>query len=140
MSKLIKTTCNACHTEITLDFGNASYEEAHKLIEQMDKSNRECPGFHVEFGGWRKRWNLDKALDEAYSDEEKKDSAIPYFAFVRRKDGHLHKFEGYDAEQQLESYLHSLKETYQKGEVIHITEKNKLGEIITAEDYTIANL
>jgi hypothetical protein len=30
-----------------------------------------CPGYHVEMGGWRKLWNLDKAINEAFSEEEK---------------------------------------------------------------------
>ncbi|CDQ41869.1 hypothetical protein [Virgibacillus salexigens] len=71
MSRTVQTTCNNCGTEITLDFGNATYEEALVLIDKMDKSNRECPGWHVEIGGWKKRWNLDAAVKSAYANEER---------------------------------------------------------------------
>jgi hypothetical protein len=32
----------------------------------------ECPGFHVEVGGWRRYWQLDNAIKKAYRPEERK--------------------------------------------------------------------
>jgi hypothetical protein len=69
--KQVKTTCNKCKTEITLDFTGLSYEEAIRQVERLDNLPKECPGFHVEIGGWRKRWNMDEALRQAYPEQYK---------------------------------------------------------------------
>jgi|GEM_PF-2598423 len=71
MGKQIKTTCLKCKSEVTLDFGDANYSEALKLADQIDKRPMECPGFHVEVGGWKKYWQIVNAIDSAYSEEDK---------------------------------------------------------------------
>ena len=71
MERLVKSKCQKCGTVITLDFSDYNYVEAKKAIELMDKQARECPGMHVEIGGWKRRWQLEEALEKAYSEEEK---------------------------------------------------------------------
>jgi hypothetical protein len=66
MSTCVRTTCTKCGTEITLDFGDATKEQALEIAEKMDKQSRECPGWHVELSGWRRMWQLDDAIHRAY--------------------------------------------------------------------------
>lgn len=65
----IKTICTICQTEVTLDFSDLSYEQAKKGILSLDRQARECPGYHVELGGWRKFWQLDDCLKRVYPNE-----------------------------------------------------------------------
>lgn len=71
MARQLKTTCLKCNSEITLDFGDADYSQAKKDIEKLDRRSMECPGWHVEFNGWKKYWQLEKAVEEGYTQEEK---------------------------------------------------------------------
>jgi hypothetical protein len=71
MERKVETTCLECGYKITLDFGDVDFESALKFIDKLDQSSRECPGWHVEIGGWKKRWQLEDAVNRAYSDEEK---------------------------------------------------------------------
>lgn len=71
MGRQIKTTCVKCNSEVTLEFGEATYSEALKLIDKLDKAPRECPGWHTELGGWKKYWQLTDAVERAYSEDEK---------------------------------------------------------------------
>jgi len=74
MSRTIKSICEKCRTEITLDFDGLTYVEALKAINELDDRAMECPGYHVEIGGWKKRWRLDEAVENAYTEEEKRGS------------------------------------------------------------------
>lgn len=71
MGRQLKTTCLKCHSEVTLDFGDVNYSQAKKLVRDLDKRPMECPGFHVELGSWRYYWQLDKMIEEGYTQEEK---------------------------------------------------------------------
>lgn len=62
----IKTTCNKCGTEFHLDLGDMSREMAEKAFRKLDGTSRQCPGHHVELGGWFEMWNLNDALHRAY--------------------------------------------------------------------------
>lgn len=64
-----KTTCRKCGTTITIDFGNLTYAEARNHVAAMDQRPMECPGYHVELGGWRHLWKLDELLADTYSVE-----------------------------------------------------------------------
>lgn len=63
---LIKTQCKKCGITIRLDFGNLTKDEALAAAEKMDMMPRECPGRHVEFGGWKTLYDLDDAIYRAY--------------------------------------------------------------------------
>ncbi|SFJ63237.1 hypothetical protein SAMN02799624_05269 [Paenibacillus sp. UNC496MF] len=65
---MVTTTCSLCRTDVTLDFENLSHDEAVERLRKLDKKAMECPGMHVEMGGWYKRWKLDEALRAAYPD------------------------------------------------------------------------
>jgi hypothetical protein len=56
-NRMVKTSCLKCGEEITLDLESASYQEAFSWIEKLDRTSMECPGFHVEVGGWRRYWH-----------------------------------------------------------------------------------
>jgi hypothetical protein len=71
VERKVQTTCLECGKTITLDFGDLDYAEAKQWIEKMDSTPRECPGFHVEIGGWKRLWQLEDSLERAYTDEEK---------------------------------------------------------------------
>jgi len=58
----VKTVCLKCGTEITLDFGDMTLDEAMKKAEEFDRTPRECPGWHVELGGWIGLYQIGKAL------------------------------------------------------------------------------
>ena len=64
-----RTTCAKCGTIITIDFGGLDRTEAARLIREMDRIPRECPGYHVELSGWRRLWHLDECLEAVYGKE-----------------------------------------------------------------------
>jgi hypothetical protein len=41
-------------------------EEAEKNFRALDGQSRQCPGGHLEFGGFYAMWNLEDALHRAY--------------------------------------------------------------------------
>jgi hypothetical protein len=61
-----KTTCKKRGAMILINFGNRTRNEALSFIEALNKKDMECPGQHVEFGGWRSMWNLDKVVCDVY--------------------------------------------------------------------------
>lgn len=63
---LIRTQCKKCGVTLKLDFGNLTKEEALAVAEKMDMTPRECPGMHMELGGFRQLWSLDDAIHRAY--------------------------------------------------------------------------
>lgn len=63
---LIRTHCKKCGATIKLDFGDLTKEEALAAAEKMDMTPRECPGMHVELGGWKTLYDLDEAIHRAY--------------------------------------------------------------------------
>jgi hypothetical protein len=65
----VRVKCAKCHELITLEFGNLTRSEAEEALRKIDVP-RECPGYHVELGGWRRLWHFEKALDLAYPPEE----------------------------------------------------------------------
>jgi len=73
----IKTTCNKCGAEFHLDLGEMSREMAEKAFRKLDNTSRQCPGFHVELGGWYAFWNLEDALHRAYDLGEMEEFQIP---------------------------------------------------------------
>lgn len=63
---MIRTQCKKCGVILKLDFGNMTKEEALAMAEKMDTTPRECPGMHVELGGWKNLYDLDDAIHRAY--------------------------------------------------------------------------
>ena len=73
----IKTTCNKCGAKFHLDLGDMSREMAEKAFRKLDNTSRQCPGFHIELGGWYQLWNLEDALHRAYDLGETTEPDIP---------------------------------------------------------------
>ena len=67
---IVRTQCCKCGITIKLDFGSLTKEEALAVVEKMDRTPRECPGQHVELGGWRSLYGLDDAIHRAYDLDE----------------------------------------------------------------------
>ena len=63
---VIRTQCKKCGATIKLDFDNMTKEQALAAAEQLDRMPRECPGQHVELGGWRNLYGIDDAIHRAY--------------------------------------------------------------------------
>jgi len=63
---VIRTQCKKCGATLQLNFGNLSGEQAEEACRKLDTIPRECPGQHVELGGWWDLWNLEEALRQAY--------------------------------------------------------------------------
>ncbi len=63
---MIRTQCKKCGATIKLDFGELTKEEALAVAEKMDHTPRECPGMHVELGGWNQLWGITDAIHRAY--------------------------------------------------------------------------
>lgn len=120
MGRLIKTVCSECSTELTLDFGDATFKEALEMIEKMDHVSRECPGFHVEIGGWRKLWNLDEAVNRAYTEEEKEMSGVSWYYRVKI-DKIERLFSGENKYAQSLAYIRGFKESYDPYKLKDIT-------------------
>ena len=62
----VRTTCNKCGISFLLDIGTMTREEAEAAFRTIDTSSRQCPGGHVELGGFFAMWNLKDALHRAY--------------------------------------------------------------------------
>ncbi len=73
----IKTTCNKCGAEFHLDLGEMSRGMAEKAFRKLDSTSRQCPGHHVELGGWYSLWNLEDALHRAYDLGEAEEFQVP---------------------------------------------------------------
>ena len=71
---MIRTQCKKCGVILKLDFGNMTKEEALAMAEKMDTTPRECPGMHMELGGFRQLWSLDDAIHRAYDLGEGEDA------------------------------------------------------------------
>lgn len=65
----VRVTCRKCGEKIRLEFGELTREEATAAMARLADIPRECPGFHVELGGWRYWWRLDEALEAVYGEE-----------------------------------------------------------------------
>lgn len=63
---IITTQCKKCGVAVKLDFGNITKEDATAAAGQLDRTPRECPGRHVELGGFRAMWQLDDAIHRAF--------------------------------------------------------------------------
>lgn len=63
---MIRTKCKKCGVTIKLDFGSMTKEEALAAAEKMDMTPRECPGMHVELGGWKALYSLNDVIHRAY--------------------------------------------------------------------------
>jgi hypothetical protein len=63
---VIRTKCKKCGVAIRLDLGELTKDEALAAVAKMDGVPRECPGQHVELGGWRELYDLDDAIHRAY--------------------------------------------------------------------------
>jgi hypothetical protein len=50
---------------------------AEKAFRKMDDIPRQCPGHHMELGGFYAMWNLEDALHRAYDLGESEDLNIP---------------------------------------------------------------
>lgn len=73
---MIRTQCKKCGTILKLDFGELTKEEALVVAEKMDMTPRECPGMHVELGGWKNLYDLDDAIHRAYDLGEGEDAEL----------------------------------------------------------------
>ncbi len=73
----VKTTCKKCGTEFHLELGEMSREMAEKAFRKLDDLPRQCPGNHVEIGGWYDLWNLEDALHRAFDLGETEELNIP---------------------------------------------------------------
>lgn len=65
----VRTKCRKCGESITLEFGDATREEALKVAANIDRQPMECPGYHVELTGWRRLWRIDEAIDAIFPTE-----------------------------------------------------------------------
>jgi hypothetical protein len=70
------TKCRECGGEVRIDFGNLTREQAVKKLDELDHTPMHCPGgFHVELGGWKRLWDFDEMLRQAYDDPRKENTA-----------------------------------------------------------------
>ena len=66
----VRVHCRKCGESITLDFGDLDRSGAIERINQLDRTPRECPGYHVELSGWRHFWRLDEAIEAVYGPQQ----------------------------------------------------------------------
>ena len=62
----VETTCNKCGTKFHIDLGDMSKEEAETNFRKLEDAPGQCPGHHVELGGFWEMWNLADVLHRAY--------------------------------------------------------------------------
>lgn len=69
--EVITSRCLKCGNEIKLAITGLTREEVEDLVSKLDFVPGECPGgYHVELSGWRRLWDLDKAIAEHYAAKE----------------------------------------------------------------------
>ena len=69
--EVITSHCLKCGNEIKLAITGLTREQVESAVAKLDCQVGECPGaFHVELGGWRRMWDLDKAIAEHYAAKE----------------------------------------------------------------------
>jgi|SRR5579875_1188594 len=138
MEKKVKTTCLECGTELTLDFSGLSYEEALKAIDTMDHQSRECPGFHVEMGGWKRMWQLEDAVNRIYTDEEKalaKNVEAYIEIWIHGKKKHIVK-----NEKMLVQFMKGYRETIHEDQPVILKYYNFARELIDEYEDTVYQL
>jgi hypothetical protein len=74
---LVKTTCNRCGASFHIDLGTMTRAEAEAMFRKLDATSRQCPGGHVEFGGFYAMWNLEDALHRTYDLGETVELNVP---------------------------------------------------------------
>lgn len=68
---VIVSKCLKCGNEIKLAIEGLTREQVETAVARIDHQIGECPGgFHVELGGWRRTWDLDRAIAEYYAAQE----------------------------------------------------------------------
>lgn len=66
-SEIIVSKCLKCGNEIRVDVTGMTREHVEAAIDKLDGQMGECPGgFHVELSGWRRIWDLDKAVEKHF--------------------------------------------------------------------------
>jgi hypothetical protein len=69
---IITTHCKKCGNEIKTALGDLTRAQALEKLSALDQQIGECPGgFHVEFGGWSRLWDLERAINEHFDAKEK---------------------------------------------------------------------
>ncbi|CAG7651498.1 hypothetical protein ACFQI7_28155 [Paenibacillus allorhizosphaerae] len=141
--RLITTTCEKCGNLVTIDLEGATFDEAMKWTKDIDKTPMSCPsGFHVEVGGWRKWWNLDKVIPNAFAPHEKKtvNLIVSRFRITVGKNT-FHFFEPEGVSQFLTGYADGLKQQRRSLNVVVKMEKlNSSGKILHSIEETIVDL
>jgi nitrate/TMAO reductase-like tetraheme cytochrome c subunit len=67
----VRVVCRKCHEVIRLDFGDMTREQAAEALDKLaNRGPAECPGFHVELGGWAYFWRLPEALEAMYGPKQ----------------------------------------------------------------------
>lgn len=68
---IIVSKCLKCGNEIKLAIGSMTREQVERAVDAMDGNSGECPGgYHVELSGWRRMWDLDRAISEHFAARE----------------------------------------------------------------------
>ena len=75
--ELIRSHCLKCGNEIKIAVAGLTREQVESAVATLDHQTGECPGgFHFELGGWRRMWDLDKAIAEHYAAKEAQANAL----------------------------------------------------------------
>ena len=73
----VRVRCLKCGTPIVLVFGDKTREEAETFLRKLVDAPLECPGFHVELGGWDIYWRFADALDLQYPPVKRLEIDVP---------------------------------------------------------------
>lgn len=69
--EVITSHCLKCGNEIKIAVTGLTRAQVESAVAKLDTQCGECPGgYHVEFSGWRRMWDLDKAIAEHYAAKE----------------------------------------------------------------------
>ena len=62
----VRVRCLKCGTPVVLILRDPDREKAEESLRKVAATPMECPGFHVELGGWDIYWRFAEALDLRY--------------------------------------------------------------------------
>ena len=69
--EMIISHCIKCGNEIRLAVNGLTREKVEEAVSFFDHNIGECPGgYHVEMGGWRRMWDLDRAIAEHFNERK----------------------------------------------------------------------
>lgn len=68
--RAVRVHCLKCGTPIVIVVGDRNRAEVEEMLRKLIDQPRECPGWHVELGGWDAYWRFSDVLALLFPEAE----------------------------------------------------------------------